>query len=64
MAATAHKWFPDNVDIEALLATYYFRTRDDRQAFELARTVIAKDPHNILALTILSSPRAQEFAGR
>lgn len=61
MATTAHQWFPANVDLEALLATFYFRTKAYAHAFELARGVTTKDPSNILALTILSSPLAQEF---
>ncbi|MGD0297584.1 MAG: tetratricopeptide repeat protein [Bryobacteraceae bacterium] len=62
MTKTAREWFPQNVAVEALQATYYFRKQDYRQAFELARGVIANDPQNILALTILSSPMSQEFA--
>ncbi|MGI8505163.1 MAG: glycosyltransferase family 39 protein [Hassallia sp.] len=61
MAMSARRWFPDNVELEALLATYYFRRQSYSQAFELARSVISKDPKNILALTILSSPSAQSF---
>jgi len=62
MTKTAREWFPQNAAVEALQATYYFRKQDYRQAFELARGVIANDPQNILALTILSSPMSQEFA--
>jgi cytochrome c-type biogenesis protein CcmH/NrfG len=61
MVATARKWFPDNVELEALQATYYFRKEDYQQAVSLARTVMSKDPRNILALAILSSPVAQKF---
>lgn len=59
MATTASKWFPDNVDLEALLATYYFRKQDYDRAFPLARAVVSKDPQNILAQVILASPAAQ-----
>ena len=61
MTTTARKWFPENVELEALPATYYFRTHDYDRAFALARSVLAKDPNNILALSILSSPQAQRF---
>lgn len=61
MVATAREWFPNNLELQALQATYYFRKEDYRQAVELARTVMAKDPRNILALSILSSPVAQKF---
>jgi tetratricopeptide (TPR) repeat protein len=61
MVTTARKWFPDNVDLEALQATYYFRKQEYRQAVELARSVRSKDPGNILALVILSSPVAQQY---
>jgi tetratricopeptide (TPR) repeat protein len=61
MITTARKWFPDNIEMEALSATYYFRTRNYARAVALARSVLAKDPKNILALTILSSPAAQSF---
>lgn len=59
MTATARKWFPDNVDVKALRAAYYFRADHYAEAVELARQVIEKNPQNILALTILSSPLAQ-----
>jgi protein O-mannosyl-transferase len=59
MTATARKWFPDNTNLEALQATYFFRTRDDQRAFALARDVLTKDPQNTLALAVLSSPRVQ-----
>jgi protein O-mannosyl-transferase len=55
MALTANKWFPNNLDLKALLATYYFRKRDFTRAMALARTVLTSDPENILALAILSS---------
>jgi len=61
MTTTARKWFPGNVELEALQATYYFRKQSYRQAFALARSVISKDPQNILANTILSSPSVQSF---
>ncbi len=64
MATTARKWFPENTDVAALLATYYFRKKDYPRAFELARSVAAKDPTNVLALTILASPAAQDFPTR
>jgi tetratricopeptide (TPR) repeat protein len=63
MTATARKWFPHNVDVEALQAAYYFRTEKYADAFELARQVAQKAPQNFLAVTILSSPMAQEFSG-
>lgn len=59
MTVAAVKWFPDNSELKALLATYYFRKHDYTQASALARSVLAKDPRNILALAILSSPSAQ-----
>ena len=62
MVRTAREWFPDNVELEALLATYHFRNRDYAQAVELARAVLARDARNLLAITILSSPLTQEFA--
>jgi protein O-mannosyl-transferase len=61
LTTTARKWFPDNVELEALSATYYFRIRDYDRAFALARSALAKDPNNILALSILSAPQAQRF---
>jgi 4-amino-4-deoxy-L-arabinose transferase-like glycosyltransferase len=61
MTTAARKWFPDHVELEALSATYYFRTQKYERAFTLARSVLAKDPGNILALSILSSPQAQRF---
>ena len=61
MATTAREWFPNNTELGALLATYYFRRQAYRQAVELARGVIARDPNNVLAMTILASPIAQEF---
>lgn len=59
MITTARKWFPDNLDLKALAATYYLRTGDYNRAFELASDVAAKDARNILAITILSSPMVQ-----
>src|SRR5205823_6547421 len=64
MTSTARRWFPANVDLDALQATYYFRMRQYKEAFDLARAVAAKDPKNILALTILASPLAEEFSTR
>jgi protein O-mannosyl-transferase len=64
MAATARKWFPSNVELDALMATYLFRVRHYQDAVALAKTVVGKDPRNILALTILSSPNAQDVARR
>lgn len=61
MLSTARKWFPQNVELEALQATYYFRKQDYRQAVGLARSVRSRDPGNILALAILSSPVAQKY---
>ena len=61
MATTAREWFPNNTELGALLATYYFRRQAYRQAVDLARGVIARDPNNVLAMTILASPIAQEF---
>ena len=60
MTATARQWFPTNVDVEALRATYFFRREDYRRAIEMAREVIARDPRNTLALAVLSSPLVQE----
>jgi cytochrome c-type biogenesis protein CcmH/NrfG len=62
MASTARKWFPENVELNALLATFYFRKEDYGQAVELAKVVTAKDPNNVLALAILSSPLTQPFS--
>ena len=64
MASTARKWFPSNVELDALMATYYFRKRQYEQALDLARVVVTRDPRNILALAILSSPSAQELTRR
>jgi hypothetical protein len=60
MTATARQWFPTNVDVEALRATYFFRSEDYGRAVEMAREVIARDPRNTLALAVLSSPMVQE----
>jgi cytochrome c-type biogenesis protein CcmH/NrfG len=60
MTATARQWFPANVDVEALRATYFFRSEDYGRAVEMAREVIARDPRNTLALAVLSSPMVQE----
>jgi tetratricopeptide (TPR) repeat protein len=62
MATTARQWFPSNLDLDALMATYYFRTRSYKEATALARSVVARDPTNILALSILSSPSVQGLA--
>jgi cytochrome c-type biogenesis protein CcmH/NrfG len=59
MITAARKWFPENLDLKALAATYYFRMGDYRRALVLARDVAAKDARNILAMTILSSPMVQ-----
>ncbi len=59
MTATARKWFPGNISLEALQATYFFRRQDYGQAFVLARDVVTRDPHNTLALAVLSSPSVQ-----
>lgn len=59
MTDTARKWFPENTNVEALRATYFFRKQQYDQAFQLAREVVAKDPQNTLAIAVLSSPRAQ-----
>jgi protein O-mannosyl-transferase len=64
MTTTARKWFPDNVDVEALRAAYYFRSEKYPEAFALASEVARKAPQNFLANTILSSPLAQEFSGK
>ena len=61
MVSTARKWFPQNIELEALQATYYFRKQDYQQAVRLARSVRSRDPGNILALAILSSPVAQKY---
>jgi tetratricopeptide (TPR) repeat protein len=60
MTLTARAWFPDNVDVAALQAAWYFRTEQYAEAFALAKQVVALDERNILALTILSSPLAQQ----
>lgn len=62
MTATARQWFPANPNVEALRATYLFRTQQYRQAFDLARQVVAKDPQNTLARAVLSSPRVHELS--
>ncbi len=59
MTVTARQWFPENVNVEALRATYFFRTQQYKQAFQLAREVVARDPQNTLAIAVLSSPLAQ-----
>ena len=59
MTATAGQWFPQNANLEALRATYLFRTKQYEQAFRLAREVVARDPQNTLAIAVLSSPLAQ-----
>jgi tetratricopeptide (TPR) repeat protein len=59
MTSTARKWFPANVSLEALQASYFFRTQDYVHALELAREVVARDPQNTLALAVLSSPSVQ-----
>ncbi len=59
MTATARHWFPQNTNLEALRATYLFRTQQYDEAFHLAREVVARDPQNTLALAVLSSPFAQ-----
>jgi Flp pilus assembly protein TadD len=59
MTSTARKWFPANISLEALQASYFFRTQDYGHALELAREVVAKDPQNTLALAVLSSPSVQ-----
>ncbi len=64
MADTARKWFPSNLDLQALLATYYFRKQEYAKAFQLAKAVNGKDPQNLLALSILSSPLAQDYSIR
>jgi tetratricopeptide (TPR) repeat protein len=64
MATAARQWFPGNSDLEALLATYYFRRQDYVQAFELASAVLTKDPRNMLAMTVLSSPAVQSVGKR
>lgn len=60
MTAAARKWFPQSTNIEALRATYLFRTQQYDQAFQLAREVAARDPQNTLATAVLSSPMAQK----
>jgi len=62
MTTTATAWFPGNVELRAQLATYHFRRGDYRRAFELAREVLAREPQNILARTIVSSPLTQQLA--
>jgi hypothetical protein len=59
MTSTARKWFPGNSNLEALQASYFFRTQDYVHALELAQDVVAKDPQNTLALAVLSSPSVQ-----
>ena len=59
MTATARQWFPQNTNVEALRATYFFRKQQYDQAFQLAREVVAHDPQNTLAIAVLSSPLAQ-----
>jgi tetratricopeptide (TPR) repeat protein len=59
MTATARQWFPQNINVEALRATYFFRTQQYEQAFQLAREVVARDPQNTLAIAVLSYPLAQ-----
>jgi len=62
MTATARQWFPQNTNVEALRATYFFRTQQYDKAFQLAREVVARDPQNTLAITVLSSPLAQSLS--
>jgi Tfp pilus assembly protein PilF len=59
MTATARKWFPQNINVEALRAIYFFRTQQYDQAFQLAREVVSRDPQNTLAVAVLSSPLTQ-----
>jgi tetratricopeptide (TPR) repeat protein len=62
MATTAVGWFPENVELRAQLATYQFRKGDYRAAVARAREVLAREPHNILARAIVSSPLTQDLA--
>jgi tetratricopeptide (TPR) repeat protein len=64
MTATAQRWFPQNTNLEALRATYLFRTQQYDPAFQLARQVVARDPQNTLAISVLSSPLAQSPSSR
>jgi tetratricopeptide (TPR) repeat protein len=64
MTATAQRWFPQNINVEALRATYLFRTQQYDQAFQLAHEVVARDPQNTLAIAVLSSPLAQSPSRR
>jgi protein O-mannosyl-transferase len=59
LTMTARAWFPDDVDLKALQASYYFRMNDYARAFELANAVLSKDPRNLLAMTVLASPAVQ-----
>jgi protein O-mannosyl-transferase len=61
LTATARQWFPQNIELEALRATYFFRKQQYEQAFKLARAVVAHDPQNALAIAVLSYPLAQSF---
>ncbi len=61
MIATARRAFPENLELQALEATYCFRKKQYDKAFELARAVVRKEPQNLLAQTILASPASQEF---
>lgn len=61
MVKSAHGWFPENSDLTALYSIYLFRKQDYRGAFKLAREATSKDPHNTLALAVLSSPMVQPF---
>jgi tetratricopeptide (TPR) repeat protein len=64
MTATAQQWFPQNINVEALRATYFFRTQRYEQAFKLAREVVARDPQNTLAIAVLSYPLAQSSSNQ
>ena len=64
LATTARQSFSANNELGALLATYYFRRQSYGQAVDLAQTIAARDPNNVLAQAILSSPFAQNLSKR
>ena len=63
LTEAANKWFPNDSDIEAFQAYYLLRNGNLQEAFNFAKTSLAKDPNNILALSILSSPLLSQLPG-
>jgi cytochrome c-type biogenesis protein CcmH/NrfG len=59
LAETGIRWFPHNAEFDALLASFFFKSGQYWKAKGSATSALRKDPQNLTALTLFSSPMLQ-----